>query len=196
MTTDEATFYVAIGIPQGLITDPEAAETAGAVRRGGELVSLTADDYGLWSSLGIPVSRATFDQAVVARGWQAGYGGVQRLKELNLVLDLDLEDSLDRQLGHLRPVPRGAGMGNLAAEPGTYQIKDEPLSQSPGVSVDPAAIMLWWEFDGAASVETAMDNVAKRLPEIPRTALERLAAVLLLHLMAQRLIYLDTAYEI
>jgi hypothetical protein len=196
VTTDEMTFYAAVGIPQGLITDPEAVETAGAVRRGGELVSLTADDYGLWSSLGTPMTGATLHEVAAARGWQAAYGVVQRLKELNLVLELDLEDSLDGQLGRLRPVPRGAGIGNLIAEPGTYQIKDGPLPQSPAVSVDPVAIMLWWEFDGAASVETAMDNVAKRLPEIPRTALERLAAVLLLHLMAQRLIYLDIAYEI
>jgi hypothetical protein len=196
VATDEMTFYAAVGIPQGLITDPEAGQTAGAVRRGGELVSLTADDYGLWSSLGTPVSRTTLDEAVAARGRQAAYGEVQRLKELNLVLELDLEDSLDRQLGNLRPVPRGAGIGNLTAEPGTYQIKDEPLSQSPAVSVDPVAIMLWWEFDGAASVETAMGNVAKRLPELSRVALERLAVLLLMRLMAQRLIYLDIAYGI
>jgi hypothetical protein len=194
VTTDETTFYAAVGIPQGLITDPEAAETAGAVRRGGELVSVTADDYGLWSSLSIPVSRAALDEAAAARGRQATYSGVQRLKGSKLVLELDIENSVERQFGHLRPIPRGGGIGNLAVEPGTYQIKDEPFSRSPAVSVDPVAIMLWWEWDGAASVETAMDNVAKRLPELPRTALERLAVLLLLHLMAQRLIYLDIAY--
>jgi hypothetical protein len=194
VTTDETTFYAAVGIPQGLITDPEAAETAGAVRRGGELVSVTADDYGLWSSLSIPVSRAALDEAAAARGWQATYGGVQRLKGSKLVLELDIENSLEPQFGHLRPIPRGGGIGNLAVEAGTYQIKDDPLSRSPAVSVDPVAIMLWWEWDGATSVETAMDNVAKKLPELPRTALERLAVLLLLHLMARRLIYLDIAY--
>jgi hypothetical protein len=194
VTTGETTLYAAVGIPQGLITDPEAAETAGAVRRGGQLVSLTPDDYSLWSSLSTPVSRAALDEAAAACGRQAVYEGVQRLRELNLVLELDIENSLERQLGHLRPIPRGCGEGNLAAEPGMYQIKDAPLSRSPAVSVDPVAIMLWWEWDGAVSVETAMDNVAKRLPELPRTALERLAVLLLLHLMAQRLIYLDITY--
>jgi hypothetical protein len=196
VTTGETTLYAAVGIPQGLITDPEAAETAGAVRRGGELVSLTPDDYGLWTCLGIPMSRAALDEAAAARGWQATHGGIQRLRELNLVLELDTEGSLDGQLGYLRPIPRGVGAGNLASEPGTYQIKGESASQSPAVSVDAVGIMLWWEFDGSVSLKTAMENVAKRLPELPRMALERLAVVLLMRLMAQRLIYLDTAREI
>lgn len=196
MTTGETTLYAAVGIPQGLITDPEAAETAGAVRRGGELVSLTPDDYGLWASLGTPMSRATLDEAAAACGRQAAYGGIQRLRELNLVLELDIEGSLDGQLGYLRPIPRGVGAGNLAAEPGTYQIKGESASQSSAVSVDAVGIMLWWEFDGSVSLKMAMENVAKRLPQLPRAALERLAVVLLMRLMAQRLIYLDTAHEI
>lgn len=196
MTTSETTLYAAVGIPQGLITDPEAAETAGAVRRGGELVSLTPDDYGLWASLGTPMSRAALDEAAAARGRQAVFGAIQRLRELNLVLELDIEDSLDGQLGYLRPIPRGAGGGNLAAEPGTYQIKGESASQSSAVSVDAVGIMLWWEFDGSVSLKTALENVAKRLPELPRMTLERLAVVLLMRLMAQRLIHLDTAHEI
>jgi hypothetical protein len=196
VTTEEATlFYVAVGIPQGLITDQEAAETAGAVRRGGELVSLTAEDYGLWAALGTPASRATLDEAVAARGWQVAYGGIQRLSELSLVFELDIEGSLDGQLGYLRPIPRGVGVGNLAAEPGTYQIKGEPPSQSPAVAVNAVGIMLWWEFDGSASLKTVLDKVAKRLPQLPRTALERLAVVLLMRLLTQHLIYLDIARE-
>jgi hypothetical protein len=195
VTTGETTLYAAVGIPQGLITDPEAAETAGAVRRGGQLVSLTPDEYSLWASLGTPMSRGALDEAAEARGRQAVYGGIQRLRELNLVLELDIEGSLDGQLGYLRPIPRGVGEGNLAGEPGTYQIKGESAPQSSGVSVDAVGIMLWWEFDGSVSLKTAMENVAKRLPELPRVALERLAVVLLMRLMAQRLIYLDSARE-
>jgi hypothetical protein len=196
VTTAETTLYAAVGIPQGLITDPEVAETAGAVRRGGELVSLTPDDYGLWTILGTPMSRAALDEAAAARGWQAAHVGIQRLRELNLLLALDTAGSLDAQLRSLRPIPRGAGAGNLAAEPGMYQIKGETASRSPAVSVDSVGIMLWWEFDGSVSLKTAMENVAKRLPELPRMALERLAVVLLMRLMGQRLIYLDTVREI
>jgi hypothetical protein len=195
-TTGETTFYAAVGIPQGLITDPETAESAGAVRRGGELVSLAPDDYDLWTCLGIPISRTALDEAAAARGCQATHGAIERLTELSLVLTLDIEGSLDGQIGYLRPVPRGVGIGNLASEPGIYQIKDAAASQSPAVSVDAVGIMLWWEFDGSISLKTAMDNVAKRLPELPRMALERLAVVLLMRLMAQRLIYLDTARDI
>lgn len=155
MTTGETMLYAAVGIPQGLITDPEAAETAGAVRRGGELVSLTPDDYSLWASLGTPTSQATLDEAAAAHGREAAYGRIQRLRELNLVLELDIEGSLDGQLGYLRPIPRGVGAGNLAAEPGTYQISGESASQSSAVSVDAVGIMLWWEFDGSVSLKTA-----------------------------------------
>jgi hypothetical protein len=196
VTADETTLYAALGIPQGLITDPEAAETAGAVRRGGELVSLTPDDYDLWTCLGTPVSRVALDEAAAARGWQAARGGIARLRELNLVLELDTEGSLDGQLGCLRPIPRGAGAGNLAAEPGVFHIKGGTGSQAPAVSVDAVGITLWWEFDGSVTLKTAMDNVAKRLPELPSLALERLTVVLLVRLMTQELIYLDTAREI
>ena len=195
MTTDETTFYAAVGIPQGLIADTAGADTAGAVRRGGELVSLTIDDYALWSSLATPMSWATINEAAAVHGRSATYGAVQQLKELNLVLELNLGNSLGEQLRCLRPIPRGAGVGNVAAEPGTYQIKDEPDSPSPAVAVDPVAIMLWWEFDGSASLERAVANVTNRLPELPRTAIERLVVLLLFRLMAQRLVYLDIAYE-
>lgn len=196
MTTGETTLYAAVGIPQGLITDPKAAETAGAVRRGGELVSLPLDDYELWTCLGTPMSLAALDAAAAARGWRAAHGRIQRLTELNLLLELDTEGNLDGQLGYLRPIPRGAGAGNLAAEPGQYQIKGETTSQSSAVSVDAVGIMLWWEFDGSVSLKTAMENVAKRLPGLSHVALERLAVLLLMRLLAQRLIYLDTAREI
>jgi hypothetical protein len=196
VTTGDTTLYAAVGIPQGLITDPEVAETAGAVRLGGELVSLTPDEYGLWTCLGTPMSLTAFGEAAAARGWQAADGGIERLRELNLLLELDTEGSLDGQLGYLRPIPRGVGAGNLAAEPGMYQIKGETASQSPAVSVDAVGIMLWWEFDGSVSLKAAMENVAKRLPELPRMTLERLAVVLLMRLMAQRLIFIDTVREI
>jgi len=192
----EATLYAAVGIPQGVITDPEAGQAAGAVRRGGALVSLTPEDYGLWASLGTPMSRATLEEAAAASGRMAAYDAIKRLTEQDLVLGLDLEGSLDGQLRYLRPVPRGAGVGNLASEPGTYQIKDEYLPQSTAVAVDAVGIMLWWELDGSVSLRTAMDNVGRRLPELPRISLERLAAVLLMRLMAQHLIYLDIAREI
>ncbi len=51
-------------------------------------------------------------------------------------------------------------------------------------------------FDGSVSLKTAMENVAKRLPGLSHVALERLAVLLLMRLLAQRLIYLDTAREI
>jgi hypothetical protein len=142
------------------------------------------------------MARAALDMAVAAGGRVPADGGIQRLRELNLLLELDLEGSLDGQLGQLRPIPRGAGAGNLAAEPGTYQITGESAAPSSAVSVDAVGIMLWWEFDGSVTLKTAMDNVARRLPQLPRTALERLAVVLLTRLMAQHLIYIDAAREI
>ena len=50
------TRYAAVGIPQGIILDPDNKETAGAVRRGGELVSLEPLQYGLWTTLLTPVT--------------------------------------------------------------------------------------------------------------------------------------------
>ena len=131
MTTGETTLYAAVGIPQGLITDPKAAETAGAVRRGGELVSLPLDDYELWTCLGTPMSLAALDAAAAARGWRAAHGRIQRLTELNLLLELDTEGNLDGQLGYLRPIPRGPARATSPPNPASTRSRARPHRSHP-----------------------------------------------------------------
>jgi hypothetical protein len=56
--------YVGVGIPQGIFVDGASGETAGVVRRGGELMSLNKVEYAMWTILLPPI---TLTAATVAR---------------------------------------------------------------------------------------------------------------------------------
>lgn len=194
--TDDATgIYVALGIPQGVIADPSARSLAGAVRRGGELVSISPDDYDVWGALLTPRSTATLADIASLRGWGDTTDVLRRLKEMELVAEFNPAESPEGQFARLRPIPRGVGGGNLAGAAGVFQIKDAPSSESSPLSVDAVTVMLWWEFDGAASLAKAVTKVAARLPDLRASMIEMLAVPLVLQLMAQRLIHLDTTYD-
>ena len=194
--TDHATgFYVALGIPQGVIADPSARSLAGSVRRGGELVSLSPDDYDVWGALLTPRSTATLAEIASLRDWSNTTDVLRRLKDMALVAEFDPAESPKGEFARLRPIPRGVGTGNLAADAGVFQIKDAPSSHSTLLSVDAVTVMLWWEFDGAASVATAVTKVTAQLPELRGDMIETLAVQLLLRLMSQGLIHLDTTYD-
>jgi hypothetical protein len=195
MSEQQTSLYVALGISQGIIADASARTLAGTVRRGGELVSITQNEYDLWSSLLTPRSHATLDEIASLRGWVDIAEQVRQLVELGLVAELDLAGGSNGDLAHLRPVPRGVGLGNLSGDGGVYQIQDLQGSGSTPLSVDAVMIMLWWEFDGAASLATAAASVATRCPDVPHDMIESIAVSLVVRLMTQRLLHLDTTYE-
>jgi hypothetical protein len=195
VTEQAPAFQVALGIPQGVIADPPSRSLAGTVRRGGELVSLSPDDYDVWGALLTPRSTATLAEIASMRGWGDTTDVLRRLKDMELVAKFDPTDSPNEQFARLRPIPRGVGAGNLEGEAGIFQIKDAQSSQSTPLSVDAVTVMVWWEFDGAASLAKAVTNVAARLPDLRENMIEMLAVRLVLRLMAQRLIHLDTTYD-
>jgi hypothetical protein len=175
-----APLYTAVGIPQGIVADPASRSLAGAVRRRGELVSLSQDDYDLWASLLTPTPPEALAEIASLRGWSAAPEAVRGLVERELVVELGARSE---PLLRLRPIPRAAGGGNLG---GPFRIGEEP-----SLAVDAVTVMLWWELDGATSLGRAVDRVAAAVPELARERLEALAAGLVLRLAALRLIHLD-----
>jgi hypothetical protein len=187
----QTAFYAALGIPQGIVADPANRTLAGAVRRGGELVTLSQDDYDVWSSLLAPKSDVAFAEIASLRGWTDTEDTLRRLLDTGLAIEFRGTRARDEQLARLRPIPRGAGVGNLNGDPRVFEISGpgEPLA------VDAVTVTLWWELDGATSLATAISRVARRIPETDREMLEATAVHLILRLQARGLIHLDTTYE-
>ncbi len=183
----ETAFYAALGIPQGIVADPSSRSLAGAVRRGGELVTLCQDDYDVWSSLRAPKSDAALAEVASLRGWTDAEDTLRRLLDTGLAVELR---GAEAPFARLRPVPRGVGVGNLNGDPLLFQI----AGQDEALTVDAVIVMLWWELDGATSLATAISRVADRVPEARREALEVVTVRLVLRLLARRLIHLDTTY--
>jgi hypothetical protein len=182
-TRRKTRFYAALGIPQGVIADPASRTLAGAVRRGGELVSLSQDDYDVWSSLLRPKSEAAFAEVASLRGWTDVDDTLRRLLEAALAIEL----SAGADLARLRPIPRAVGVGNLNGDPHLFEI----AGADSGLIVDATTVTLWWELDGATSLETAVSRVGSRLPGLPREVLEAVAVQLVL----RGLVHLDTTYQ-
>src|SRR5277367_4669952 len=114
--------YAAVGIPQGLIVDRENGEIAGAVRRGGELVSLDPVDYGLWTTLLTPLTLDAAIKVATAYKWTDTGSVIDRLADLNLIVPIDLAAANDILL-ELRPIPLGCGLGNLKGDPANFEIQ-------------------------------------------------------------------------
>lgn len=183
--------YAAVGIPQGIIVDRASGEMAGAVRRGGELVSFDKAEYGMWTILLTPMAPSVATEIASNQNWGDLDQAIARLRELDLVVKIEAGEAMGSGLGHLRPLPLGLGLGNTNGDPTTFEIQNAALSLAAPVSLDAVAIMFWWEFDGASSLQEIASRVATRLPEI---SVDRAGAVLteLVHgLMGSRLIYLD-----
>jgi hypothetical protein len=187
---------VAVGIPQGVIADPPNRTLAGAVRRGGEIVTLSQDDYDLWGSLATPRTPATLAEVASLRRWDDAADRVRSLTATDLVWELDPSQHHKEQLSRLRPVPLGVGAGNLAGDSRVFQIKAASPSQPKPITVDAMTIMLWWEFDGATSLAAAIARVSARAPEVREEMIEALAIPFVLSLMAGRLLHLDRTYGV
>ncbi len=180
----------AVGIPQGLVVDPATGETSGAVRRGGDLVSIAPADYEVWLALATPRSSHGLREVEALEGWADVEDQIQRLRAECLVVDFDVSEALTEETRDLRPIPRGLGKGNVGDDSDVFRIQGHDPASRP-LDVDPVTVMLWWEFDGLTSLEVAADKVALRLPSVRSDDLGRLAVALTLSLLAQRLIHLD-----
>lgn len=188
---DAGAFYAAVGIPQGVIVDSASGEIAGAVRIGGDLVSLSRVEYGLWHLLLTPMTRASAIAAASRNGLDNPDAANLRLENRNLVVTIRPGRVMDGDLARLRPIPLGVGLGNLKGDPTRFKIQNSKLSLPSPVSLDGVAIMLWWELDGTASLREAVARVASRLPELSLDLVETAATRLVHGLMANRLLHLD-----
>lgn len=189
---DRADTVGSVGIPQGLIVDPETGAMAGAVRRGGELVSVDPEDYRLWTLLLTPLPFVAIAETAARRGWADPGAAVERLSGSNLLVTIgNAEETLNPDLARLRPLPLGVGIGNSGDSSGDFQLQNASLSLATPLSLDAIAIMFWWEFDGTSSLGDVIERVGGLLGEFPRDALEYAAARLTRDLMASRLLYLD-----
>lgn len=188
---DTGPSYVAVGIPQGVVVDRASGEIAGAVRRGGELVSLDSVEYGLWTILLTPMTLTT------ATGTASNHNRVHldqafaRLGELDLLVTIEPGKAMNGALERLRPLPLGLGLGNCKGDPTRFEIQNATLSLPSPVSLDVVAIMFWWEFDGTRSLREIASHVAARVPGLPIDRADTIAAQLAYGLMASRLLYLD-----
>jgi hypothetical protein len=184
--------YAAVGIPQGLIVDTENNEIAGAVRRGGELVSLEPAEYGMWTALLTPLTLDAAVKVASIRSWSSPESIITRLGELDLLAPIDPGRAMDRTLSRLRPIPLGCGLGNLGGDSMQFEIQNATLSRPAPVSLDVVSIMFWWEFDGISTLEEVVKLVTSRVPGLSLHQANTIAAQLAFVLMVNRMLYLDS----
>jgi len=186
------TRYAAVGIPHGLILDPGNQEMAGAVRRGGQLVSLEPVQYGIWTTLLTPLTMTASARLAAACDWGDPEPVIGWLADQDLLVPIDPGKPMNGALGRLRPIPLGYGLGNTGGDAMRFQIQDATLSRAEPVALDLAAAMFWWEFDGATSLDEAVSAITSRVPSLPPHEASIIAARLACELMLGRMLYLDT----
>lgn len=185
------TSYVAVGIPQGVVVDRASGEVAGAVRRGGELVSLEEVEYALWTSLLTPMTPADIRHNAASDAFAQAEQAIARLLEMNLLVRIEPGKPLDQATERLRPLPLGLGLGNSSGDPMTFEIQNATLSLPTPVSLNVVGAMFWWEFDGTRSLRAIARRVADQLPDLAAERADVIVVRLAHSLMAGRLIYLD-----
>lgn len=190
------TRYAAVGIPQGIILDPDNRKTAGAVRRGGELVSLEPFQYGLWTTLLTPLTMTGSAKIAAACQWGAPEPVIKWLADQDLLVPIDPGQPMNGALARLRPIPLGYSLGNAGGDAARFEIQDTTLSRTPPVSLDVASAMLWGEFDGVTTLHEAVSSIASRVPALPPHDASIIAARLAYELMLGRMLYLDTPRKV
>lgn len=183
--------YAAVGIPQGIIVDRASGEVAGAVRRGGELVSLDSVEYGLWTILLTPMTTAATAGAASNPNLSHLDQSIARLGELDMLVTIEPGKAMGSALERLRPLPLGWALGNCKGDPTRFEIQNAALSLPSPVSLDAVAIMFWWEFDGTRSLREIASRVTARLPDLSIDRADAVITQLAYGLMANRLLYLD-----
>jgi hypothetical protein len=182
----------AVGIPQGLMVDPETADTSGAIRVGGELVAVEPHDYRMWALLLTPLPLTAAVEVASERRWQDPGLSVARLRGMGLLVEMSPNPGEGSGLAGLRPIPLGVGLGNSSDAADLFLVQNGNLSLSSPVALDPIATMLWWECDGTSSLAEIVELVATRMRDVPREVFEVAALGLVHELMGQRLLYLDS----
>lgn len=191
-TRGPGTRYAAVGIPQGIILDPDNRETAGAVRRGGELVSLEPFKYGLWTTLLTPLTMTASAKIAEACQWGDPEPVIKWLADQDLLVPIDPGQPMNGALARLRPIPLGYSLGNAGGDAARFEIQDATLSRAEPISLNVASVMFWWEFDGATSLHEAVTSITSRVPALPLYDASIIAARLAYELMLSRMLYLDT----
>ena len=191
-THGPGTRYAAVGIPQGIILDPGNREAAGAVRRGGEIVSLEPFQYGLWTTLLTPLNMTASARIATACRWGDPEPVLRSLADQDLLVTIDPEQPMSGALARLRPIPLGYSLGNAGGDAARFEIQDATLSRTAPLALDGASAMFWREFDGATSLHEAVASITSRVPALPRYDASIIAARLAYELMFSRMLYLDT----
>jgi hypothetical protein len=189
--SDTGIRYAAVGIPQGLIVDRENREVAGAVRRGGELVSLDPVEYGMWTTLLTPLTLSASAEVASARNWSNPEQMVARLGQLNLLVPIDPAKAMNGAMSRLRPIPLGCGLGNLRGDSKRFEIQNATLSRPSPISLDVVSAMFWWEFDGASTLQEIVAAITSRVPSLSLHRAGVIVVRLVYILMVNRMLYLD-----
>jgi hypothetical protein len=195
-THGPGTRYAAVGIPQGIILDPDDKETAGAVRRGGELVSLEPLQYGIWTTMLTPLTMTASAKIAAACNWGDPEPVIGWLADQDLLVTIDPDKPMSGALARLRPIPLGYSLGNAGGDAERFEIQDATLSRAEPISLNVASVMFWWELDGATSLHEAVTSVTSRVPALPLYDASIIAARLAYDLMLSRMLYLDTPRKV
>lgn len=188
--------YAAVGIPQGIILDPDDKETAGVVRRGGQLVSLEPLRYGIWTTLLTPLTITAAAKVAAACGWGDPEPVLGWLADQDLLVPIDPGQPMGGALARLRPIPLGYSLGNAGGDAERFEIQDATLSLAAPLVLDMVSVMFWWEFDGATSLHEAVSSITSRVPALPLSDASIIAARLACELMLGRMLYLDTPRKV
>jgi hypothetical protein len=188
--------YAAVGIPQGIILDPDNKEQAGAVRRGGELVSLEPVQYVLWAALLTPLTMTASAKIAAACHWGDPEPVIRSLADQDLLVTIDPGQPMSGALARLRPIPLGYSLGNAGGDTERFEIQGATLSLTAPLALDVVSVMFWWEFDGATSLHEAVTSITSRVPALPLYDASIIAARLAYDLMLSRMLYLDTPRKV
>jgi hypothetical protein len=184
----DATLLAAVGVPYGVLLDPDSAVATGMVRIGGALRSLPVDTYAVWASLLFPMTTANLTE-VVGSSTSSSTDVLADLERDGLVVRIEPGTSPDPTVGQLRALPLGASLGNQR-DPARFDVASSPFVDA-SVDLGPVETLFWFQLDGTRSLTDCADAVARQVPDL-RPTIGELAMKTVLRFMSHRLIYLDT----
>lgn len=190
-----AALYAAVGIPQGVLVDSESGEAAGAVRRGGELVSLEPAEYVLWTMLMTPATREMASDLATQLGLDTVDEALERLEDQELLAAFDPDAGMDIRVASLRPLPLGFGLGNSAGDSAIFQIQNATMSLPSPARLDVISAMLWWDFDGTRSLRECATRLESSVATLSQDQSEKAVMQLTMGLMTVKLLYLDSTSQ-
>jgi hypothetical protein len=158
---------IAIGVFQGrtVVQDEPATQQRWNVRNGGDFVSLTLEQFALWSGAAVPTSPQDYFAAYSGRLTDNQLqDGLAFLRQEGLVATVRSGPSWTALSKRLRVLPTAYGLGNSPEDQLRFGI------QAPGnklvLVVDATSFLNWMSWDGTRTIFDGATEVAAELETV------------------------------